>query len=105
MKALISQMADLVMLYVMYGLHGGIGAGANYLFHHSSKGKPFSLKGLIMFIFLGAVTVIMIGPSIPIDLPGRDGMLIAIGFMFWPILNLMDTKGEAIGAWFMGRWK
>lgn len=105
MKALLAPLIDLFWSYVIYGLHGGIGAGANYLFHHSNKGKPFNLKGLIMFVLLGAVTVIMIGPSIPTDFPGRDGMLIAIGFMFSPILNLLDSKGGAISEWFMGRLK
>lgn len=102
MKALLADLYKVIETYLAYGLHGGFGAGANYLYHHANKGKPFNVKGLLIFIVLGAVTTNMIGPPIPSDLPGRDGMLVAIGFMFWPILSALDAKGSAIAERFTG---
>ncbi len=104
MKQAILSMAEAVSVYIAYGLHGGIGAGANYLYHHANKGKPFSWPGLLIFVVLGGVTVNMIGPSVPSDFPGRDGLLVGIGFMFHPILAALDTKGGVIAERLMGRF-
>lgn len=101
MKELLVQLSEFFVAYVIYGVHGGLGAAANYLYHHANKGKPFNLVGLIIFMTLGAVTVSMIGPLIPHDMPGRDGLLIAIGFMFSPILDFLDTNGGVIAKRFL----
>jgi len=104
MKAMLADMAERAMVYVSYGLPGGLGAGANYLYLHASKGKPLSMKGLIIFVLLGSFTVNMIGPHIPVDMPGRDGALFGLGFMFWPILAALDSKGGAFADYFVSKF-
>lgn len=89
---LIDQLARLDS-YMVYGLHGGFGAGANYLYYHASKRHPFALLSLVSFMLLGAVATNIFGPMLPADMLGRDGLLIAIGFCFWPILAALDARG------------
>lgn len=104
MKEFLVDGAEVIKSYLAYGLPGGMGASANYLFQHSSKGKPLGWKGFLIFFALGSFTTNMIGPSVPIDLPGRDGILVGLGFMFWPILGAMDSRGNAIVEWFVSRF-
>ncbi|SEQ48841.1 hypothetical protein SAMN03080615_01652 [Amphritea atlantica] len=104
MKVFLADAIEILKSYLAYGLPGGMGAGANYLFQHSSKGKPLNWKGFIIFILLGGFTVNMIGPNLPVDMPGRDGALFGLGFMFWPILAALDSRGEAIAGWFVSRF-
>lgn len=104
MKALMADIIETARNYLTYGFPGGFGAGANYLYLHASKGKPLNAKGLIIFVLLGSFTVNMIGPYIPADMPGRDGALIGLGFMFWPILAALDSRGDALAEWFVSKF-
>ncbi|MGB0468559.1 MAG: hypothetical protein ACPGF7_13655 [Pontibacterium sp.] len=93
---LIEEVSRVLLSYVEYGLHGGLGAGGTYLYYYMNQKKPFAWTGLLVFVFLGAVTANIIGPFIPVGMVGRDGLLVGIGFIFWPILGLLSAKGPAI---------
>lgn len=93
---LVDEVSRVLLGYVEYGLHGGLGAGGTYLYYYMNQKKPLALSGLLIFIFLGAVTANIIGPFIPADMTGRDGLLVGIGFIFWPILGLLSAKGPAL---------
>ncbi|MCV6612004.1 MAG: hypothetical protein OIF55_14605 [Amphritea sp.] len=98
MKELLVEAVEVMKPYIAYGLPGVMGGAASYLFQHSSKGKPLSWTGLCIFAVLGFFTVNMIGPNVP-DIPGRDGILWLLGFMFYPILTAIDNRGEAVVSW------
>lgn len=99
---LVEEVSRVLLSYVEYGLHGGLGAGGTYLYYYMNQKKPFALSGLLIFIFLGAVTANIIGPFVPADMWGRDGFLVGIGFIFWPILGLLSAKGPEVAEKLMG---
>lgn len=87
----------LAKLYEMlqFGLLASLGGLANYLYVTVHREKPFSMWLMVANLLLAFYVGNLVGSFIA-ESQYRDGILMACGFVTYPILALMEQRSKRV---------
>lgn len=88
---------------LQFGLLASLGGLANYLYVTVHQEKKFSVWMMLVNLFLAFYVGNVVGSFIPAS-SYREGLLMAAGFITYPILAVAESQSKRLLILVMDRW-
>lgn len=89
---------------LQFGLLASLGGLANYLYVTVHQEKKFSMWMMLVNLFLAFYVGNVAGSLMSDDSSYRDGVLMAAGFITYPVLAVVESQSKRLLILVMDRW-
>lgn len=93
-----------LMEMLQFGLLASLGGLANYLYVTVHQDKKFSVWMMLVNLFLAFYVGNVAGSFMSEESSYRDGVLMAAGFLTYPLLAVAESQSKRLIAALLERW-